>query len=202
MNICVTFHLLLHLMDSLRNCGPAWVFWEFPCERVCGMLKPKVKNQSQANRNLSLGILYEEQLKHLQFVRAFRDPPGKQRICTYTALIQNQEYSFLRPRQFHCKLSSTETTNLVSYYANLFNCTSRAIIKDDISNEIIKWSSCLLANNVDAVSSEWGESRRKMVISSRESSVVRCSMKRDNNELLTVYGRMLYFFLHEFRECT
>ena len=23
----VTFHLLLHLTDSLRNCGPAWVFW-------------------------------------------------------------------------------------------------------------------------------------------------------------------------------
>ena len=72
----------------------------------------------------------------------------------------------------------------------------------DIFNEIIKWSSCLLANNVDAVSSEWGESRRKMVMSSRESSVVRCSMKGDDNELLTVYGRVLYFFLHEFRECT
>src|SRR5437667_8923623 len=104
------------------------------------MLKPKVKNRSQANRNLSLGILYEEQLKHLQFARAFPDSPGKQRIRTYTALIQNQEYSFLRPRQFHCKLSPTETTNLVSYYANLLNCTSQAII-NDISNEIIKWSS-------------------------------------------------------------
>ena len=26
-------------------------------------------------------------------------------------------------------------------------------------------------------------------------------MKGDDNELLTVYGRVLYFFLHEFQEC-
>lgn len=52
-----TFHLLLHLHESLADCGPAWVFWQFPCERIVGMLKPLVKNRSQGNCNLSLAIL-------------------------------------------------------------------------------------------------------------------------------------------------
>jgi hypothetical protein len=63
-----TFHLLLHLSESILNCGPAWVFWQFPCERVCGMLKPMVKSRVLSNRNLSLTILYQEQFNHLTFV--------------------------------------------------------------------------------------------------------------------------------------
>jgi hypothetical protein len=47
-----TFYLLLHLHESISDCGPACVFWQFPCEPICGMLKPMVKNRSTANRNL------------------------------------------------------------------------------------------------------------------------------------------------------
>ena len=71
-----TFHLLLHLHESISDCGPAWVFWQFPCERICGMLKPMVKNRSKANRNLSLGILYHEQFNHLPFATpSWKIPP-------------------------------------------------------------------------------------------------------------------------------
>ena len=36
MKLC--FHYLLHVADSIRNTGPCWATWQFPMERVCGML--------------------------------------------------------------------------------------------------------------------------------------------------------------------
>jgi len=73
-----TFHLLLHLHESISDCGPVWVFWQFPCERMYGMLKPMVKNRSKANRNLSLGILYQEQFNNLPFATpSWKIPPSQ-----------------------------------------------------------------------------------------------------------------------------
>ena len=103
-----TFHLLLHLHESISDCGPAWVFWQFPCERMCGMMKPMVKNRSKANRNLSLKILYLEQLNHLPFAMpSWKHPPRRQNLASpnYTKDIDGHTYTFLHPR-IYVKLSS------------------------------------------------------------------------------------------------
>ena|SRR5437762_4004729 len=120
-----TFHLLLHLHESISDCGPVWVFWQFPCDRVCGMLKPMVRNRSMANRNLSLAILYREQFNHLPFTTPSWTIPSFQPTLGYPHYTQDLDghtYGFLHPRRDD-KLSPEERTHLVRYYTNLLQCT-------------------------------------------------------------------------------
>lgn len=55
------FHYLAHAADSLSECGPGWVYWQFPMERLCGIISSRVKSRVQANKNLSNIVLLEEQ---------------------------------------------------------------------------------------------------------------------------------------------
>ncbi|CAG8642442.1 45451_t:CDS:10, partial [Gigaspora margarita] len=36
----ISYHYLLHIAASIRNTGPAWSTWQYPMERLCGMLLP------------------------------------------------------------------------------------------------------------------------------------------------------------------
>lgn len=63
-----TIHYLLHITQSISDCGPSPIYWQFPCERMCGLLTQKVKSRSAANRNLSLGLLYATQFQLLQLL--------------------------------------------------------------------------------------------------------------------------------------
>jgi Transposase family tnp2 len=197
-----TFHLLLHLHESISDCGPAWVFWQFPCERMCGMLKPMVKNRSNANRNLSLGILYQEQLNHLPFATpSWTMWPWQRNIASpnFTKDLDGRTYSFLHPRSY-AYLLPEETVQLVRYYANLLNCTPREInLNEDVNRNITKWARCLLAGDVDAVSSSSYEGRRDAV-NGRASSVVRLSQLNDDGQPITQYAKVIHFFVHKFRE--
>jgi hypothetical protein len=193
-----TFHLLLHLADSLTDCGPAWVFWQFPCERLCGMLKPMVKNRGMPNRNLALAILYREQFNHLPFATVSYQPSSSSPNLPYTATINGHEYSFFGKKRLH-ELEPLESSHLLRYYANLLNCSVREIRDDEsYKDEITKWASCLLANDPDSVSSEWAESIRDLVSFSRLKSLIKYS-QQGNHGLLTMYGRVCCFFVHYFR---
>jgi len=200
-----TYHFLLHLADSITNCGPTWVYWQFPCERLCGMLKTKVKSRVSANRNLSLGILHEEQLNHLQFACQLNDDALTRSISDarfqYTAKVDNHEYSFLHPQKCD-HVRSLEVSHLALFYATLFGCTRKDITHNaNFTHEIIKWACCRLADDRDVVSSEWYESRRSMVPAYRQSSAIRYSLYA-NDQLVTYYGRVIYFFLQTFRQST
>ena len=150
-----TIHLLLHLHESISDCGPAWVFWQFPCERVCGMLKPMVQNRSIANRNLSLAILYREQFNHLPFaIPSWTIPPVQHPLAYphYTQDLHGHKYSFLHPRRDDI-LSPDEASHLVRYYANIFECTQREInLNDEFNWEIVKLARCLLTGDTDCIS--------------------------------------------------
>jgi hypothetical protein len=179
---CVsTYHFLLHLADCILDCGPTWCYWQFPCERLCGMLKAKVKSRVSANRNLSLGILYEEQLNHLRF--ACNYDQNKQLRQSPHCYIDNDNYfgfAFLRPSQIRNNLSALEISHLSFLYSNLYGCSRADITNDeDFSPSIVKWGRCRLGDNGDLISSIWHESRRSMVVSSRQSSSVSYSIYVD-----------------------
>ncbi|CAG8534980.1 41600_t:CDS:2 [Gigaspora margarita] len=38
----ISYHYLLHIAISIYNTGPAWATWQYPIERLCGMLLPLV----------------------------------------------------------------------------------------------------------------------------------------------------------------
>ncbi|PKB97895.1 hypothetical protein RhiirA5_254670, partial [Rhizophagus irregularis] len=44
---------LLHVADSIKYCGPSWTHWQFPMERVCGILQPLIKSKIKPYSNLA-----------------------------------------------------------------------------------------------------------------------------------------------------
>ena len=82
------------------------------------MLKPKCKNRSAANRNLSIRIIREEQLNHLPFVSDFTESLRQPLVSLFSALFENGEYAFLRPSEI-TELEDDEAEILAEFYATL-----------------------------------------------------------------------------------
>ena len=47
LNLPVTIHSLLHVVDGIKAAGPVWVYWAFVMERYCRFLK---RNGVQSRR--------------------------------------------------------------------------------------------------------------------------------------------------------
>lgn len=61
-------HFLAHILDIIEWLGPVWSYWQYPMERICGILAKAVASRVQANRNMSLNILRIEQLNYLRYM--------------------------------------------------------------------------------------------------------------------------------------
>ena len=64
----MSFHYLLHVTNSIKNCGPCWVFWQYPMERMCGMLLPLVHSRLHPYVNLANNIVIIEKINHLSYI--------------------------------------------------------------------------------------------------------------------------------------
>ncbi|CAG8482740.1 24125_t:CDS:2, partial [Gigaspora margarita] len=64
----ITFHYLLHIQACIENCGPCWVYWQFPIERLCGMLQPMIQSNQHPYKNLMNNILLLDYFNYLRFV--------------------------------------------------------------------------------------------------------------------------------------
>jgi len=63
----ISFHYLLHITDSIRTIGPAWATWQYPMERLCGMLLPLVRSQRRLYVNLQNQITLWTRFVHLKY---------------------------------------------------------------------------------------------------------------------------------------
>ncbi|CAB4485275.1 unnamed protein product [Rhizophagus irregularis] len=63
----ISYHYLLHIATSIRNTGPAWATWQYPMERLCGMLLPLVRSKQHPYTNLQNQITIWTQFSHLQY---------------------------------------------------------------------------------------------------------------------------------------
>ena len=63
----ISFHYLLHVAKSIQNTGPAWATWQYPMERLCGMLLPLVRSRQYPYTNLTNQITVWNQFSHLQY---------------------------------------------------------------------------------------------------------------------------------------
>lgn len=64
----MTFHYLLHITDNIKDCGPCWTFWQYPMERMCGMLLPLVHSRSNPYVNLANNIILIEKINYLSYI--------------------------------------------------------------------------------------------------------------------------------------
>ena len=56
---CVAMiHLVVHVHQSVVDCGPAFVFWQFPTERLLGLLQPYAQSTKNPTSNLIKNTLW------------------------------------------------------------------------------------------------------------------------------------------------
>ena len=69
-------HLLAHVADFVKWCGPMNLYSQWSCEQLCGSIAAGIRNRVQANRATSLSILRQQQIFHIPFLaRAHKTPP-------------------------------------------------------------------------------------------------------------------------------
>lgn len=69
LNACLpVFHQIRHIPEAIRWSGPLFVSWQFPIERLCGMIVYKIKSRSNANQNIVNVQTVIEQTNLLPFV--------------------------------------------------------------------------------------------------------------------------------------
>ena len=54
-------------MDSIKYCGPSWTHWQFPMERMCGILQPLIKSRIRPYSNLANTLTLLQQFYMLPF---------------------------------------------------------------------------------------------------------------------------------------
>jgi hypothetical protein len=110
MKLC--FHYLLHVADSIKNTGPCWATWQFPMERVCGMLLPLAKSHLHPYKNIINTVTFMELFNHLPYQQKIYQqifppkPPPKQYA---QHLIYSNEYyleEFYFPSKKHTLLQN------------------------------------------------------------------------------------------------
>ncbi|PKY61197.1 hypothetical protein RhiirA4_521455 [Rhizophagus irregularis] len=63
----ISFHYLLHVANCIKYCGPSWTHWQFPMERICGILQPLIKSRLNPYSNLSNTLTLLQQFYLLPF---------------------------------------------------------------------------------------------------------------------------------------
>jgi len=55
------------VVESIEDFGPCRGYWQFPMERMCGMLIPLVKSQIHPYANLWNNLILNERFNHLKY---------------------------------------------------------------------------------------------------------------------------------------
>ena len=55
------------MVESIEDFGPCRGYWQFPMERMCGMLIPLVKSQIHPYANLWNNLILNERFNHLKY---------------------------------------------------------------------------------------------------------------------------------------
>ena len=67
----ILFYYLLHIADCIADCSPCWSFWQYPMERLYGILLPLVYSRLYPYKNLTNNVLLLERFNYLIFVSPF-----------------------------------------------------------------------------------------------------------------------------------
>ncbi|GET66789.1 hypothetical protein GLOIN_2v1644898 [Rhizophagus irregularis DAOM 181602=DAOM 197198] len=59
--------IIMKETDSIKYCGPSWTHWQFPMERVCGILQPLIKSKIKPYSNLANMLTLLQQFYMLPF---------------------------------------------------------------------------------------------------------------------------------------
>jgi len=120
----ISFHYLLHVADSIKYCGPSWTHWQFPIERVCGILQPLIKSKIKPYSNLANMLTLLQQFYMLPFFSIskaiFKEKPLKQWSKERVFSTEGYEEEFYSPSTQYSLLSQ-EHKHLIKFYEGSSN---------------------------------------------------------------------------------
>ena len=64
----MSFHILLHIPQSIKHAGPPYVYWQFGIERKCGIIAQKVKSGKMPYANLTNNIDIDIKLNLISYI--------------------------------------------------------------------------------------------------------------------------------------
>ncbi|GES92310.1 hypothetical protein GLOIN_2v1522244 [Rhizophagus clarus] len=193
----ISFHYLLHVADCIADCGPCWVFWQYPMEQLCGMLLvPLVHNRSLPYSNLTNNVYLLEIFNHLLFIPSLSHkylnkfpiiPKSYPSSKVFTLDDKNEELYW--PSKA-CNLNPSEMRALKQFYSELFNIPKHSL--PTISSDVRKYGR-LRTKDGHFISSYWIKRNDNI---SRNNYCVNVQMYED----LELYGRVEYFLVHTFQD--
>lgn len=115
----ISFHYLLHVAESIKYCGPSWTHWQFPMERMCGILQPLVKSKIKPYSNLANTLTLLQQFYMLPLFSISKDilkeEPQKQWSEERVFNAEGYEEEFYSPSMQYF-LSIQEYNHLIKFY--------------------------------------------------------------------------------------
>ena len=118
----ISYHYLLHIATSIRNTGPAWATWQYPIERLCGILLPLVRSKQHPYINLQNQITTRIRFSHIQYKAEIKQKlfeTNIERTQTYSEnrifTIDGIEEELHSPSHRYC-INRTEEQRLKAYY--------------------------------------------------------------------------------------
>jgi hypothetical protein len=110
---------MLHVSASIQRNGPCWVTWQFPIERVFGMLLPLTRSRLHPYKNLINNVYFIELFNHLQFYKTIQQiifsPMAIKDSKQHTFSAEGYEESFLTPMMQYT-LSKAEIRKIKQHY--------------------------------------------------------------------------------------
>jgi hypothetical protein len=123
---------LLYVAESIEDFGPCRGYWQFPMERICGMLIPLVKSQIHPYKSLWNNIILNERFNHLKFnedyKEIFEEEEEEKEYPSHRVFSSSlyEEYEFYFSSKKY-NLSNAELKMLKETYAAIFDINSTTI---------------------------------------------------------------------------
>ncbi|CAH1771034.1 13944_t:CDS:1, partial [Entrophospora sp. SA101] len=114
--------------QSIEDFGPCCYYWQFPIERLCGMLLPLVKSKKDPYKNLINNITLFEKFNMMRFYSkfniVFKDFKEKQRFDFPEHRVYVNDhydgYEFYSPSKKH-QLNNDEFRKLKECYSAIYD---------------------------------------------------------------------------------
>ena len=123
---------MLHVAESIEDFGPYREYWQFPMERMCGMLIPLVKSQIHPYKSLWNNIILNERFNHLKFnedyKEIFEEEEEEKEYPSHRVFSSSlyEEYELYSPSKKY-NLTNAELKMLKETYAAIFDINSTTI---------------------------------------------------------------------------
>ncbi|GET53357.1 transposase domain-containing protein [Rhizophagus irregularis DAOM 181602=DAOM 197198] len=138
----MSFHYLLHVADSIKDCGPCWVSWQYPMERLCGMLLPLVHSKLHPYVNLANNVMLMEKINYLSYISAskhiIKNNSRKNWPQHKVFSLENYDEELYFPSVIYSLDRRNELQKLIHFYSAILEISKEEIVSS-IDNKCIKY---------------------------------------------------------------